>query len=56
MRRQVKQLTKLCEDWLDARRFAEGGWPIDQQSIDLRRAILEASDEVRLLLLPVVTH
>jgi CheY-like chemotaxis protein/two-component sensor histidine kinase len=47
MRRQVSQLTSLCNDLLDAGRCAQGTLPVCRASVDLRRVIRNACEEIQ---------
>ncbi len=46
MRRQVAQLTRLCNDLLDTGRSAQGSLAINKASIDLRQALQIACEEI----------
>ena len=46
MRRQVSQLTRLCDDLLDTGRSARGNLSIRRASVDVRQAIQNACEEL----------
>lgn len=47
MRRQVLQLTRLCNDLLDTGRIARGKLSIRKASVDLKQVIQDACEELR---------
>lgn len=47
MRRQVLQLTRLCNDLLDVGRCERGTLPICRASVDLRRVVTNACEEIQ---------
>jgi len=52
MRRQVNQLNRLCNDMLDSGKLARGDLAIRRDTVDLRRVVQCACEELR----PVVEH
>ncbi len=47
MRRQVNQLTRLCNDLLDTRRNGQGGLTIRRSIVDLRESLQNACEEIQ---------